>query len=259
MWDLSSLTKNQTCARCMKHGILTTGLPGKSRVFLLISQFPLGPLPSFTRSSWPLWTFIFINLFGFIRYSLWLAGSSLGLFWLFTGQARARLVSGVSSPPFSRSVSQPVTGQRWGWRISIRSQIPHSLVEDTLNVDLGSGAPVAVCICVCICFLPLLSPLLHWCFLRSPPPVIDLHSHLCLRISSWRWRRKWQPTPGLLPGKSNGQKSLVGYSLWGCKESDMTKRLHFSCWRRSSRGCDYCLALEVALGNQRLFISPLLI
>ena len=31
------------------------------------------------------------------------------------------------------------------------------------------------------------------------------------------WRRKWQPTPGFLPGKSHGQRNRVGYSLWGCK------------------------------------------
>ena len=31
------------------------------------------------------------------------------------------------------------------------------------------------------------------------------------------WRRKWKPTPVFLPGKSHGQKSLVGYSPWGCK------------------------------------------
>ena len=36
------------------------------------------------------------------------------------------------------------------------------------------------------------------------------------------WRRKWQPTPVFLPGKSHGQTSLVGYSPWGCKESDTT-------------------------------------
>ena len=40
-------------------------------------------------------------------------------------------------------------------------------------------------------------------------------------------RRKWQPTPVLLPGKSHGQRSLVGYSLWGHKESDTTEWLHF--------------------------------
>ena len=41
------------------------------------------------------------------------------------------------------------------------------------------------------------------------------------------WRRKWQPTPGFLPGESHGQRSLVGYSPRGHKESDMTEQLHF--------------------------------
>ena len=36
------------------------------------------------------------------------------------------------------------------------------------------------------------------------------------------WRRKWQPTPLLLPGKSHGQRSMVGYSPRGRKELDMT-------------------------------------
>ena len=36
---------------------------------------------------------------------------------------------------------------------------------------------------------------------------------------------QWQPAPVLLPGKLHGQRSLVGYSLWGHKESDMTERL----------------------------------
>ena len=35
------------------------------------------------------------------------------------------------------------------------------------------------------------------------------------------------PTPVLLPGKSHGQRSLVGCSPWGCEESDMTEQLHF--------------------------------
>ena len=37
------------------------------------------------------------------------------------------------------------------------------------------------------------------------------------------WRREWQPTPVLLPGKSHGQGSLAGYSRWGHKELDTTK------------------------------------
>ena len=36
------------------------------------------------------------------------------------------------------------------------------------------------------------------------------------------WRRKWQPTPVFVPGKSHRQKSLAGYSPWGRKESDTT-------------------------------------
>ena len=45
------------------------------------------------------------------------------------------------------------------------------------------------------------------------------------RLSTMRetWVQ-WQSTPVLLPGKSHGQRSLVGYSLWGCKESDTTER-----------------------------------
>ena len=41
------------------------------------------------------------------------------------------------------------------------------------------------------------------------------------------WRRTWHPTPVLLPGKSHGWRSLVGYSPWGREESDTTERLHF--------------------------------
>ena len=37
------------------------------------------------------------------------------------------------------------------------------------------------------------------------------------------WRRKWQPTPVFLPGKSQGWGILVGCRLWGRTESDMTE------------------------------------
>ena len=61
-----------------------------------------------------------------------------------------------------------------------------------------------------------------------------------LTLESGRWRgvhfqvelgghrrRQWQPTPVLLPGKSHGWRSLVGYRPWGRWESDTTERLHF--------------------------------
>ena len=37
-------------------------------------------------------------------------------------------------------------------------------------------------------------------------------------------RREWLPTPVFLPGECHGQRSLVGYNAWGCKESDSTER-----------------------------------
>ena len=58
-------------------------------------------------------------------------------------------------------------------------------------------------------------------------PAYSKNFRFYLGILYTNWRRKWQPTPVLLPGKSHGQRSLVGYSPWGHKESDKTKRLHF--------------------------------
>ena len=40
-------------------------------------------------------------------------------------------------------------------------------------------------------------------------------------------RRRWHPTPVLLPGKSHGRRSLVGCSPWGREEPDTTEQLHF--------------------------------
>ena len=37
--------------------------------------------------------------------------------------------------------------------------------------------------------------------------------------------KAWQLTPVFLPGEFHGQRSLVGYSLWDCKESDTTEWL----------------------------------
>ena len=51
--------------------------------------------------------------------------------------------------------------------------------------------------------------------------------HVLLWTIVGTWRRQWHPTPVLLPGKSHGQRSLVGYSPWGREELDTTERLHF--------------------------------
>ena len=55
------------------------------------------------------------------------------------------------------------------------------------------------------------------------------------------WNRKWQHTPVFLLGKPYRQRSLVGYSPWCHKESDMTKheqaRRYFICLDSNSKFC----------------------
>ena len=54
-----------------------------------------------------------------------------------------------------------------------------------------------------------------------------MYIRICTLVSiQWR-RRRWQPTPVLLPGKFHGWRSLVGCNPWGREESDMTEGLHF--------------------------------
>ena len=57
-------------------------------------------------------------------------------------------------------------------------------------------------------------------------------------------RRRWHPTPVLLPGKSHGWRSLVGCSPWGCKESDTTERLPLSCIGEGNGNPLQCSCLE---------------
>ena len=61
--------------------------------------------------------------------------------------------------------------------------------------------------------------------------VKNLPSHVGdTRVTGWisgsgrfAWSRQWQPTSVFLPEESHGQRSLVGYSPWGHKESDLTE------------------------------------
>ena len=66
-------------------------------------------------------------------------------------------------------------------------------------------------------------------------------------------RRQWQPTPVLLPGKSHGQRGLVGCSPWGHEESDATARLHFhfslSCTGEGNGNPLQCSCLENPRGG----------
>ena len=70
--------------------------------------------------------------------------------------------------------------------------------------------------------------------LKNAPAHAGDISNACLitglgRSPGWEdaWRRARQPTPVFLPGKFNGQRSLAGYSPWGCKESNRTEGPQF--------------------------------
>ena len=69
-----------------------------------------------------------------------------------------------------------------------------------------------------------------------------MHTHLLT------WRRQRHPSPVLLPGKSHGRRSLVGYSPWGHKESDTTEQLPFhfslSCIGEGNDNSLQCSCLE---------------
>ena len=72
-------------------------------------------------------------------------------------------------------------------------------------------------------------------------------TQLCPTLRDLR-RRRWHPTPVLLPGKSHGRRSLVGCSPWGREESDMTERLSFhfslSCFGEGNGNPLKCSCLE---------------
>ena len=52
---------------------------------------------------------------------------------------------------------------------------------------------------------------------KNPPAMQEIRVRLLGQEGPWR--RKWQPTPVFLPGKSHGQRrSLAGYGPWGCKD-----------------------------------------
>ena len=59
----------------------------------------------------------------------------------------------------------------------------------------------------------------------GPPWALRVFTVQCSQLSNGR--RKWQPTPVLVPGKFRGWSNLVGYSPRCRKGSDMAERLHF--------------------------------
>ena len=64
----------------------------------------------------------------------------------------------------------------------------------------------------------------QWC--SGKESASQCRRHKRLGLDPWvgkTWRREWQPTSVFLPGEFHEQRSLMGYSPFGHKESDMTE------------------------------------
>ena len=83
---------------------------------------------------------------------------------------------------------------------------------------------------------------------REANLVVQIVKNLPAMLDPWirkiPWRSKCLPTPVFLPGESHGQKSLVDYSPWGRKESDMTERLTLSTLQRTSTLIPFLVDVE---------------
>ena len=58
---------------------------------------------------------------------------------------------------------------------------------------------------------------------KPPANAGDMRRRFAPWVGKIPWRRAWQPTPVFLPGESHRQRSLAGYSPWGCKKLDITE------------------------------------
>ena len=131
----------------------------------------------------------------------------------------------------------------WGWSSCLPSGIHLILICLYCVLRLchsfkGCALPLPSCFRTIIPSAPFQVYFGDYCFLKlsRPPRWLSGKESTCQCrrrrrhwFDSWvgtiPWRKKWQPTPVSLPGKSHGQGSLVGYKPWGCKESDMIELL----------------------------------
>ena len=105
----------------------------------------------------------------------------------------------------------------------IHVSISPALQEDSLPLSHQGRTPLLPfyekpVVLVVLYFTPLYDFCSHFTFLKL---VIAFKLTSVCTV----WRRKWQPTSVFLPGKSHGQRILVGYSPWGREELDMTEHL----------------------------------
>ena len=104
----------------------------------------------------------------------------------------------------------------------------HKLYFQVLNPEtLLNSFIISNSFCVCVIFrvfqiLLWVSHLVQWSRIDC-----QCRRHKETQVDHWvwkiPWRRKWQPIPVFLPETFHGQRSTVGYSLWGHKESNISE------------------------------------
>ena len=106
----------------------------------------------------------------------------------------------------------------WKWKVEVKSLSRVRLAATPWEYSPGKNTGVG-----CHC------PLHQMALVVKNPPAQCTRCKRC-RFDPWvrkiTWRRTCQPTPVFFPGKSHGQRSLVGYSPWGHKESDTTEQMN---------------------------------
>ena len=104
----------------------------------------------------------------------------------------------------------------------------------------------------------LISFRMEWFVLLDVPGTLkSLLQHYNSKVSILQ--RSWQPAPVFLSGEFRGQRSLAGYSPWGCNELDMTEQLTYNLlygpaltsvhddWKNHSFGCrEFCKQRDVS-------------
>ena len=119
------------------------------------------------------------------------------------------LVDITDSMDMSLSKFQEIVKDREAWRAAVHGvTMSQTGLSDWTTTKLKNEPP----------------PNFHlpWWLVKSLPAMQETRFSLWVRKIPWC--RKWQPTPVFLPGKSQGQRNLVGYSPW-IAELDVTEGL----------------------------------
>ena len=85
---------------------------------------------------------------------------------------------------------------------------------------------------------------------NSPANARDLRDVFDPWVGKIPWRREWQPTPVFLPGKSHGQRSLVGYRV------SKTKLKRLSICFKETQNCVFYMPLKEGCRSEGMFTAP---